>query len=185
MKREKSQLKIGDRTFLENIVHLLRPCVSSLVAVGPRKSLAVDSSLDVEWTQDERSNQGPLEGIRVGLKCLEKRCEFAFVTACDVPTINPNMVRLLRDMTQDVEAVVPKIGDRIFGMSAIYRTEVHQQIDGLLDAGHLRVSSLAGMLVTKFVGLEAIQSVDPNLECLQNINTPEEYSNLLRHLGLS
>jgi molybdopterin-guanine dinucleotide biosynthesis protein A len=78
------------------------------------------------------------------------------------------------------QAVVPIDGDRIFGTTAIYRTDLGPQIRSLIAHGNLRVMDLAGHLHTRYVELEDLRDRDPHLDSFVNINRRSDYFELLR-----
>ncbi len=182
---DKWRLPVAEQTLLEYIVRpILQDCGEVVVCCGDRQ---IDAAIDqVTFVQDEYEACGPLEGIRAGLAKLSSGYEFAYVTACDVPYFYTDVLRLLLDSLADKEAAIPVRGgstERVFGMTSVYRTSVHEKIGRLVDTKQLRVAQLAQTLDTARVDIEAIREVDPDLNCLSNINTPSEYFAWLEQMG--
>lgn len=183
---DKFKLPVGNVTLVERVIGQLRPLVGRMVlAVGQRE---LDFEIPgVELVHDQHKAKGPLEGIRVGLSQLADSCDVAFVTACDVPNFHPEVFELLLDELGDREAAIP-VGpppaNRVYGMTAVYRTDVHKQLERFILDDKLRVSGLANLLQARNVPIEKIKRIDPQLECLSNINSPDDYFALLKSLGL-
>jgi molybdopterin-guanine dinucleotide biosynthesis protein A len=138
----------------------------------------------VLFDRDEQLDKGPLEGIRVGLKRLSGSTKYAFVTSCDVPLLKTALVRHLHKLIENHDAVVPRIEDRVFGMTAIYRTDLHERIAQRISANQLRVSDLADAFDSFSPGAELLKATDPDLDSMTNINSAIDYQKLLNRFGL-
>ncbi|MEM9413420.1 MAG: NTP transferase domain-containing protein, partial [Planctomycetota bacterium] len=158
--------------------------VSTIIVVGHQKVGQRRNLENIIWASDEYLDSGPLEGIRVGLKAANPRCKFAFVTACDVPFIETGVIDLLLGEMMGRQAAIPVDGQRVFGMSAVYQTDSHTEIEPLIVQRRLRVSHLTACLESRLVDVEMIRKVDPELETLQNLNTPADYQVLMDRLGM-
>lgn len=180
---DKSQLKLGDgTTFLDQIIATLRPHVERVVVVQNNdRPLATDSKLIV--VSDRQSNCGPMEGIASGIAALPPHVDFAFVTSCDVPLIRAEVVTQLAENLGDHDGITPVDGDRVYGLTAIYRTSVLPKLDSLIEQRMLKVSRLCDHLRIRQVPIELIRAVDPFLESLTNINTWEDYQRLAANLN--
>ena len=132
---------------------------------------------------DEQENCGPLEGLRTSLARLQNQCEAAFVTCCDSPLLKVELVEVLRERWEKVketyDGIVPVDGERVYGLTAIYRTSLHSLIAQQLESGNYRVRDFS--LNSRFLKLDIdqLKPADPNLESFFNINTPEEYQEFL------
>ena len=181
---DKFKLPVGDITLVERVVGELRPFVDRVVLAIGHQELEFEIE-GVEFVRDLYSAKGPLEGIRAGLSLLADSCEVAFVTACDVPYFRPDVFRLLLDQLSNHEAAIP-VGpppaNRVYGMTAVYRTEIHEQLESFILDDKLRVSGLVNLLQATKVPVARIKQIDPQLECLSNINSPEDYFALLKSL---
>ena len=147
---DKTRLDFKGRTFLEQVVDQVGQVCRPVVVVGNTDLSFHRIADDVLLARDEAVDKGPLEGIRVGLKRLANSaasdnaagCEFAFVTSCDVPLLQPQLIRFLFEQLERHPAIVPVQGDRVFGMTAIYRTDQHVEIDDRIKSNQLRVCLL-------------------------------------------
>jgi molybdopterin-guanine dinucleotide biosynthesis protein A len=71
-------------------------------------------------------------------------------------------------------------------LAALYRVDpARRAAEAMLGEGRRRLSELAERLNTLRVEVEAMREVDPALETLRNLNTPEDYEQALRSLGLT
>ena len=181
---DKSQLIFRGKTFLECIVDQLARVTDHIVLVGDIESGKHRLPSKIVLEHDQRLGCGPLEGIRVGLRRLAETVEFAFVTACDAPLLKPELIVRLHTRIAQREAIVPIQKSRRFGMTAIYRTNLHDAIEQRIVEGQLRVADLANVFDTLLYDVELLKNTDPNLDSLTNINSAEDYRALLERFGL-
>lgn len=180
---DKSQLKLGDgRTFLDQIIATLKPHVDCVVVVqNSTREIAKDPKVKV--VSDRQLDCGPMEGIASGISALPPHVEFAFITSCDVPLIRAEVVAQLADSLGDHDGITPVDGDRVYGLTAIYRKSILPTLDSLIEQRMLKVSRLCDHLRIRQVPIELIRAVDPFLESLTNINTWSDYERLAANLN--
>lgn len=183
---DKWQLPVGPVSLLVHIVNeLSQRCSPIAVSIASEPvSLPTGMPVEVHEVADQFKDAGPLEGIRASLEFLESRCEYAFVTACDVPHINTAVIDCLQHNIGDAEAVIPFHEARLFGMTSLLKTSAHGKIMELIQAKRLRVSYLADALQCVRLPVESLKQVDPQLLSLTNINTPDDYFRFLDDQGL-
>lgn len=191
---DKFLLPLGERTFLDCLLEKLTGSVTGPIVCSASTSTkkAIVEIVEriggdkVRVVVDENQDCGPVEGIRVGLSALESEVEWAFVTGCDVPLLRPQVIALLVDATkeQEVEAVLPHRGERIYGITALYRTNIGATIDAMIEQGSLRVSDLARSLNCCMIDVDDFRSADPNFDSMKNFNSPEQYLDFIKAHGL-
>jgi molybdopterin-guanine dinucleotide biosynthesis protein A len=172
-------LRFGEQSFLEVIVATLAQICSPIVLVGEVNNELHEFATPVVSCQDECRESGPLEGIRVGLKQLSTQTEYAFVTSCDVPLLTPAVVDFLIGHIGEHDAVLPFQGQRFYGMTAIYRTSMHEKASDRIQQGLLRVSDLTEGCNVNLLPVDSLKQVDPQLDSLTNINSMDDYRRLL------
>lgn len=182
---DKTQLIFRDQTFLERVVEQVGNVCDPVIVVGDIDFEFHTLPEKVLIDRDKAADKGPLEGIRVGLERLSEEVDYAFVTSCDVPMLQPNLIAHLFEQVGQYQAVVPFEGERLFGMTAVYRTELHNPIRKRIEANELRVSDLAGAFKSNLVDVKSLTSIDPALDSMTNINSAEDYWTLLNRFGLN
>jgi molybdopterin-guanine dinucleotide biosynthesis protein A len=122
------------------------------------------------------------------LMALEGHVDSVFLSSCDVPFLFPAFVKRvisfvggLAPPTRPLIAV-PRIENRFHPLAAAYSTSVLPHVQRLLAADKLRPMFLFDMLPTRVIEPHELADVDPELESLRNLNTPEEYEAALRVL---
>lgn len=193
---DKFRLPFDGRTFLECVIEEVAEAIEGpiVVAASQRTISEVTKLCDsignsrVRIVVDQRDDSGPMEGIRAGLADVESEATWAFVTSCDVPLFCPEVLAVLtaavsRLNDPALEAVMPASPDRIYGMTAIYKTSVVAKVADMIRRRSLRVSDLATELNTEKISLAEIRSADPSLKSMRNLNSPDQYLALLRDHG--
>lgn len=183
----KHELWFDGKTFLQSVVERVSSVAQPVVVVvGHAERPPAALPKNVQWLSDERADLGPLEGIRTGLASLSDHVSHAFVTSCDAPNLSPELIRKLVDVLGQHDAVVPRDGERIYGMTAVYRTAVHQKIDGIYASGvSRRVSALQAAVNACEVAVDDLRDVDPDLESFTNVNTADAYFDFLKRHGMT
>lgn len=175
MGRSKASLPFGNSTMLEWVTERLSSTVSEIVVVAAANQDLPPLARASQIVRDERSGRGPLEGLRVGLSALQARCQIAFVTSCDAPLLVPAAVNFLASQLGTADAIVPIQDGQIHPLTAIYRTNLATLAAQLLEQGELRLTTFVKACRATLLYAELLRSVDPNLDSLKNLNTPEEY----------
>lgn len=136
----------------------------------------------VEIVADPAEGEGPLRGLAVGLHALVGRADVAFASSVDAPLLHTTFIdAVLGAVGDDVDAAVPVAHGHRHPLAAAYRVALLPLFESLLSEGERRPGVLLGQVRTRFLeeatllGGTRLGIVDPTLEALRNINTPEEY----------
>jgi hypothetical protein len=101
--------------------------------------------------------------------------DFAFVTSCDAPFLNLELVRFLTSRITDWDVVVPYWEERFQPLHAVYRTKVASLLAQQLERDELRPITLYERVRTLKISGEEIRRFDPAGLSFMNMNTPEDY----------
>jgi molybdopterin-guanine dinucleotide biosynthesis protein A len=184
MGSSKALLPFGAETMLQRVVRLLSTVVSPVVVVAAPDQALPELPAAVNITRDEREGRGPLEGLRAGLKAVPAGVELAYVTSCDVPLLVPEFVLRMLELLGDHDISVVEIDGFAHPLSAVYRRHTLPYIEDLLARDRLRPAFLFDAVRTRRVQRVELESVDPELSTLRNLNTQEDYLNALKAAGL-
>ena len=185
MGRPKATLPFGPELMVQRVVRLVREVVSPVVVVAAADQPLPSLAADILVARDERPERGPLEGLLAGLSRLAPLAEAAYVTSCDVPLLQPAFIRRMTELLGDQAIVVPKEERFHHPLAAVYRTNITDRITELLSADRLRPVFLFELTDTREVNVEELRMVDPDLQSLRNLNTPEEYFAALAAAGFA
>ncbi len=175
MGRHKAWLPLAGEFMLPRLVRLVGAVVSPVVVVAAAGQDLPPLPADVAVVHDDERGRGPLQGLAAGLKALQGRADAAYATSCDVPFLRPGFIRRLIELRGSSAVCVPYAGDRFHPLAAVYRLDVLSAIQKLLAEDRLRLGLLLDLVPMRIVNAAELADVDPALQSLRNLNTPEDY----------
>jgi molybdenum cofactor guanylyltransferase len=181
----KAELPFGAETMLARVVRLVGEACRLIVVVAAADQRLPELREGVIVARDRRPGRGPLEGLAVGLAALPPEVSAAYVTACDVPLLVPAFVDRMFALLGDHAAAVPVNRERVHALSAVYRRNLLDIVESLLEGDQLRAGRLLDIVATRRVAESELIDVDPLLASLKNVNSPQEYFEALAEAGLS
>jgi molybdopterin-guanine dinucleotide biosynthesis protein A len=163
------ELLEGER-LIDRQVRKVKSLFAEVLIITNEPELYLD--IDATIIKDVIPGQGPLGGIYTGL--LFSRGESVFVTACDMPFIQPAVMKRMVKLAGDYDVVIPEKQDGLEPLHAIYSSRCVPQIKKKLDRQVLQVISFfSAMKVFRFPE-EEIRQLDPVGLTFFNINTPDD-----------
>src|SRR6058998_3304603 len=126
----------------------------------------------VETVADRFPGCGPLAGIHAAL--LATRYPHVFVAACDMPGLDPDVIRFLLARVGGADAVVPCWEGDIEPLHAVYAAGALPAIEASLRAGRNAVRDVLRSLRVDYVSEAEMRAVRGAARSLTNVNTPEE-----------
>ncbi len=182
MGRPKAWLRFGGELLLPRIVRILSQVVAPVVVVAAPDQDLPPLPPSVPIVRDDETERGPMMGLAMGLSALVGRVDAAYLSACDTPFLRPAFIQYMVDALGSESIAVPRIDEFFHPLAAVYRVNVLATVQELLCANELRMSALFERLPTRFVTGRELVKLDPTLQSLRNINTPEEYEDALREV---
>ena len=171
--REKYFFTFQGKTFIDRLIDTLREVVDEIVVVArdPEQCERFIHLDDVRCIPDIRRDLGPIGGLHAG--ALAVHGEYIFVAACDMPCINPGVVRLLFDAAAGYDAAIPSWNaDMLEPLHAVYRKSA--LLAYLEEHESLSLRSMVRSLNTRYVDIGMIREIDPDLLTFTNINKIED-----------
>ena len=184
MGRAKATLPFGSETLLERVVRIVGKVVDPVVVVAAADQTLPSLPDGVTIVRDPQPFLGPLAGLTVGLDALADRVDAAFLCACDVPLLETAWIEALIERMGEADAVVTRDDRFLHPLSAIYRTSLAGQARKLLEEERLRPLFLIEQSNAVVIDVEEFREISPHLSSLRNVNTPEDYAQLLDDCGL-
>ena len=171
MGRPKALLPFAGEPLIAHVVRNLKKIFAEAVVVAaPEQELP---SLPAVLVRDEVAYQGPVSGIYHGLKASTK--EICFVTSCDAPFLNLQLIAHLLSQISNCDVVVPYWQERFQPLHAVYRRSVMPLLKEQLERGELRPIFLYDKVRTIRVDEDQVRQFDPEGLSFLNMNAPEEY----------
>lgn len=177
---DKAVARLAGRAMIRRVADRLTPVVDRIVVncradqVEAIEGAFADAPYPVVVAEDPEPDQGPVAGIATGLRAADS--EYAFVVACDMPFVEPDLVSYLLQRARGHDAAVPRIGDGWYQTThAVYRAEAMiDACDRALAAGERKVLAPLERLDHLVVGEEEIRE-HGSTESFENLNTREEF----------
>jgi molybdopterin-guanine dinucleotide biosynthesis protein A len=168
MGRDKALLPLDGRPLLITALEALRAAGCQPLRVGVRELPSpYDDLIDAQRAEavaDLRPGQGPLAGLEALL--AECPAEWLLVVACDMPRLDPALLRTLVERRDaGLQAVVPRAAGRAQPLHALYHRDALAPIRAALDAGQRSATRLVERLRVAWVDMEDAAS-------FTNVNEP-------------
>ncbi|MFQ6019353.1 MAG: molybdenum cofactor guanylyltransferase [Dehalococcoidia bacterium] len=177
MGRDKARLALPDgRPLILSVVELLKDVCDEVVVVTDVPGRYADLDLPVRQVTDVVPGQGPLGGLQAGLQAVE--APFALTVACDMPFLNPSLLRYMVGLSRDYEALVPMVEGRWQPLHAIYANACLPAVDDLLDQGVLALTDLLSRVQVRALPFAAVRRFDPQGLSFRNLNEPEDLTQM-------
>lgn len=180
MGQPKAWLPFGNEFLLQRVVRILRDIVSPIVVVAAVGQELPALPPDVLVTRDEREALGPVGGLAAGFAALRGQVDAAYVSACDVPLLKPEVVRRICQQLGQNDIAIPVDGQFPHPLAAVYRLTLEEKTRQLLEASRLRPVFLWEGAKVNQIPLDSLRDIDPQLDSFRNANTPEDFEAVLK-----
>lgn len=163
MGADKSLSDAGGRPLIAHIAAQLAYFPEVLIGANEPAKYAF---LGLPIVPDRARGQGPLMGI---LSCVARAAhECCFVTACDIPELEPRFVLEMVAQAAGADVVMPRLADgRAEPLLAVYRKTIVPVAEDLLRAGPQRVTALLQGVRVRYVPFGPP-------DWYRNLNVPED-----------
>jgi molybdenum cofactor guanylyltransferase len=175
----KAWLPFGEQTMLQRVVDVLRHVVDPIVVVAAPGQDVPKLPEDVTIVHDAEEGLGPLAGIAAGLEALTGLADAAYATSCDVPLLREEFVSAVIAKLGEAEIAIPQEDQYHHPLAAVYRTSLAARSRQLIAANQRRPLHLVEASNAHVFDAEQLRNADPDLRSLRNVNTPDEYAELL------
>lgn len=168
--QKKAYLHLGNKSLLQWVIDALHPCVDELIISGEKEL----EQFGFPVIEDKICGLGPLAGFHAGFSIISS--PYTFVTGCDIPFITPDVISLLFEQAFGYSCCVPRNGSYIEPLCCVYHTqETRDCINEIVKDGKTRIWDIIHSLPnSRFIPYHLLETVDPQLLCLKNINNPED-----------
>jgi len=179
MGRDKSALLIAGRPLIARVLDVLSELFDDILVVGrplPPSLLTRHAARGTRHVVDATPGAGPLGGIYTGLMAMTR--PFAFLAACDMPCLDPAVIRRQLDLLLDGEAdaVVPSWDGLWEPLHAVYSQDCLPAARRQLESGDLRIRGFFDHVNVRFWDVRA-EGISPR--SFTNVNTKSDLAALL------
>jgi molybdopterin-guanine dinucleotide biosynthesis protein A len=177
---DKSFLVVDGQPLIARMAGRLTALSDDLIIVTNEPKQYEPLALPVRLVPDEQPGVGSLMGIYSGLKVADHH--HALVVACDMPFLSVPllryMVRLIvpRPLTGDYDVIIPRLGDLLEPLHAIYSKTCLPAIAQLLAQERRQIIAFFPQVRVRYVVEDEINRFDPYHLSFVNVNTPEDWA---------
>jgi molybdenum cofactor guanylyltransferase len=171
MGQDKAFLVVEGLPVIERIVRTMQGCFKDLLLVGDRPERFEQYGLSVLPDSYPGSSLG---GLYTGLQHAET--DRIFVTSCDIPFSNPDLIQFICTDAKPYDAVIPATQGGLEPLFALYHKACLPAMQAALEAGNFRITAVLQQLKIKTIAPEQLGQLDADGRSLLNINTPDEYA---------
>jgi molybdopterin-guanine dinucleotide biosynthesis protein A len=171
--KEKYFFTYQGKTFIERLIESLSQVVDEIILVArdPEQCKRFNAIQGVRCITDIRTGTGPIGGLHAG--SLAARGEEIFVSACDMPCVDPLVITHLFNGINGYDAAIPCWNrDMLEPLHAVYKRSA--LVSYLEKHDSLSLRSMVKDLNTYYVPINEIQAIDHELTTFTNINKIED-----------
>ncbi len=169
--RDKVLETVGNRGLLEQVILGVSSLCKDIIVVTATERSIPEAICHprLKVVSDLFPGKGPLGGIYTGLVTSDYSCNL--VVASDMPFLNEALLRYMIKLTDSFDIVVPRVGDMVEPLHAVYSKECLATIEGMFRQESLSVNHLLRLVRTRYVDTAEIDRFDPRHLSFFNINT--------------
>lgn len=167
----KAFLEINGVRLIDHILSVYRKIFSEIIIVT-NEPLAYTGFPDTMIVTDIYKGKGSLGGIYTGL--FYARHDYAFVAACDMPSLNIDFILFMIEQIGKYEIVVPELPEGFQALHAIYSRRCLPAIKRMILADKLKISGLFKDIRSLKITEDKIKPFNQDGRLFLNLNTPED-----------
>jgi len=169
--RDKVLEIVGDSNLLQRVVSRLSSFNNDIVVViASGKSLPqLTGYAGFRIVTDIYPGKGALGGLHAGLAASNS--QYNLVVAGDMPFLNQALLQYMVQVSPGFDLVVPRVGDLVEPLHAVYSKGCLTSIERLLNQGETRVRALFGLVKVRYIEGDEISRFDPEHLSFFNVNT--------------
>lgn len=177
---DKALLPLNGQPLILHTVERLAALSDDVVVVTNSATVYAGLGLNARLIGDERPGEGSLMGIYSGLNAA--RHPNALVVACDMPFLNPLLLRFMLSLEEGADVVIPRLGGMAEPLHAIYGKACLGPIARLLEQGVRQIIAFFPEVRVRFVEEAEIDLIDPQHLSFFNVNTHADWKKVQKLL---
>lgn len=172
---DKAALLLDGRPFLDHQIDVLRTVVEDVLLVDRDGRRAGPSGIRV--VADRIPGAGALGGVFTAL--CEARADRVLVVACDMPFLTPGFASFLLGQSRDADVTIPRDALGRFPVCGVFHRRVTPALEARIARGEFGFADALDNLDVREIDAAALAEFDPDGRLLANVNTPDDYRDIL------
>ncbi|MFQ5867376.1 MAG: molybdenum cofactor guanylyltransferase [bacterium] len=178
----KAFLKIEGRMIIEMILEKMGKIFEEIIMVTNFTEeyppvLEAGQHLGVRLVKDIIPDESSLGGLYSGL--VNSKGEYSFVVACDMPFINVELIKYMKNNCDNFDVVIPKLKYGYEALHTIYSKNCISPIEKQLKQDNLKIIDFFPAVKVKEINENIVKQFDPQLLSFFNINSDSDYQQAL------
>lgn len=172
--QDKASAIIGNKSLIQRVITIIAQLSTEIIVVTSQ-----DQDIryparhpKVKTVVDLYPGRGSLGGIYSGI--VAASFFHSLVVACDMPFLNLALLRYMINLSPAFDIVVPRVGDKMEPLHAVYSKNCLGPISVLLQQGKLKVTDLFDEVKVRYVEEAEMDRFDASRLSFFNINTPAD-----------
>jgi len=168
---KKTFRKIGERTILDHIYKVFSSLFKEvMIVVNDPEAFA---GWDMTIVTDIIPSKCALAGLHAGL--FYASYPYVYATACDTPFLRQSVVEhIVGRIEKGYDVIVPRTDDGLETLSAAYSKECIPLIEEALKKDMYMIKKFFRPGKVKEIPITELRPLDPELQFIFNVNTPED-----------
>jgi molybdopterin-guanine dinucleotide biosynthesis protein A len=172
MGSDKALLPLHGKSLIELVLQTFTETFSRVV-ISVRQEHAFPK-LAVAEVVDRYKEMGPIGGITSVLESGESQI---FCAACDMPFLNPALIKYLCRLPG--EAIIPVWEGKQHVLHAVYSVSLLSSFQSAIERSQYRITAAIPQDRIRYVAQEEIALFDPSGLSFRNVNTPADYQEVI------
>lgn len=170
MPQPKAFIKVNGENIIEKNLKTMKRLFKEIFIVTNQPEAYL--YLGIPMLGDIYDVRGPMTGILTSL--INSMHPWVFISACDMPFINYELIYYMASKKKNYEAVVPEFKGDIEPLFAFYTKRLCHKMEKALTSGRAGLKDFLKDKRVRYVTSEEIGNIDPEGRSFINLNTPED-----------
>lgn len=168
MGTDKANVTLGEMTLLQTVAATMQQIFPQVI-ISVRRHRA---GIDLPQICDEEDHGGPVAGLVASLGKITT--PWAFMVACDMPFVVPEVIELLGRHRLGHQAVVPVVHGHPQPLGAFYAVSCLEPLRASLAAQQKSMRCVLKQLEVRYVDEAEMLDADPHLRSFFDLDTPQD-----------
>lgn len=160
----------GGIPLFERVYRIFREIFSEIIIVA--NDVLPFERYEAILRRDIILGKGALGGLYTGL--FHSSNYHVFCSACDMPFLNPRVIKYMGKERDEYDVIVPKTHDGLHPLHAIYSKKCLNPMSQSLDRNDLKIVNFFQQVRVRYIEEMEIREFDPDMRSVINVNTAEE-----------
>jgi molybdopterin-guanine dinucleotide biosynthesis protein A len=171
----KAFIKVEGKTIIERSLDIYRQLFRNIFIITDRPELY--SRFNVRMLGDIYDIRGPMTGIFTSM--INSEDPWIFVSACDMPCLNKDVITFMASVRNGHEAVVPFYKGGPEPLHAFYSVRLASSMEKSLSGGDRALKDFLRSKKVKYLSFRELTRFDPGAKSMINLNTPLDIRNFI------